>query len=234
MFGTKRKQAKAPTIEEVGNAPPTAYDRAKAEWAERNGNSTVNQSRLFVIAMGLLLLLGLLAYAMNQMLPLKTTIPYQITFDPSTGNTEAKPIKIKDFSPTEVQRRYFLAKWVSNLLTIDPFLIERNLAEAFRISRGKAVDEFRTYLQSSQAVTRVQQDRSLVRTVDLSSLQFIGDGVAQARVVTRERTANAVSDPKRFILTIHYGIEPPTTEAEMLSNPVGLFITHFAIAEELQ
>lgn len=237
MFGKKQrtqKEQKPPKVTDIGNVPPTAYDRAKAEWAERNGNATVNQARLFVIAVGLLLGLIILGFALTQMLPLKTAVPYQITFDQGSGKTEARPIKVENFSPTEVQRRYFLAKWVRDLLTIDPYTIERSLADAFRISRGKAIDEFRTYVKDTQVITRVQQDRSLIRTVDLSSLQFIGEGVAQARIVMRERTQASVGDPKRYILTLHYGIEPPTTESEMLSNPVGLFITHFAIAEELQ
>lgn len=235
MFGSKKRtQQKKQRIEDVGNVPPTAYDRAKAEWAQRNGDSTVGQARLFVLAAGLVVGLIIMGIAFARMLPLKTAVPYQITFDQSTGKTDARPIKIENFSPSEVQRRYFLAKWVSELLRIDPFTIERDLASAYSIVRGKAVDEFRTYLSSNQVISRVQQDRSLIQTVDMSSLQFLSEGVAQARVVTRQRTGNTVGEPKRSILTIHYGIEPPTTEAEMLANPVGLFITHFAISEELQ
>ena len=49
-FFKKGTSAKAQSVESIGNVPLTAYDKAKAEWAERNGDATVNQARYFVIA----------------------------------------------------------------------------------------------------------------------------------------------------------------------------------------
>ena len=231
----KKKDGKAKAgIEQIGNVPLTAYDRAKAEWAERNGDATVNQSRYFVLLVLMMLGVVLMAGALFGLAPLKTVIPYEISFDRNTGETNVRPITTERFVPNDTQKRYFIARWVRQLLTIDPFTTERDLTEAFSFVRGKAVGEFQDFIRTTQPIVRVGQDRNLTRAVQVSSLQFIGDNVAQTRVVTQERTTGQESPQKRFILTIHFVIEPPKTEREMYQNPIGLHITHFAISEELQ
>lgn len=230
----KGKAGKSSSIESIGNVPLTAYDRAKAEWAERNGDATVNQARYFVIACIAMTVVVIMAIALAGLTPLKEVVPYEIVFEQSTGETTARPIKTKTFEPDSIQKRYFIARWVKQVMALDPFTTERDLSEAYSLVRGKAIPEFTEFLKLTQPVTRIKQDQSLTRTVEISSVQFLAENMAQVRVVTQERTASTDPLVKRFILTIHFVIEPPMTEPEMYKNPIGLRVTHFAISEELQ
>lgn len=138
MFRKKQTaQRNQQTVESIGNVPPTAYERARAEWAERNGDATVNQGRLFVIAAVSLLITLAMAFAIASLLPLKEAIPYEINFDRSTGETSVVAIKTRAFEPDEIQKRYFIARWVQTLMRIDPLTIERDLTEGFKLVRGK-------------------------------------------------------------------------------------------------
>ena len=133
-----------------------------------------------------------------------------------------------------MQKRYFIAKWVKQLISLDPFTTERDLSEAYGLVRGKAIQEFTEYIRLTQPITRIKQDTALTRVVDISSIQFLADNLAQVRIVTKERTRSVDAITKRYIVSIHFVTEAPKTEQEMYQNPIGLRITHFAISEELQ
>lgn len=233
-FFKKGTSAKAQSVESIGNVPLTAYDKAKAEWAERNGDATVNQARYFVIAAVSLMVVLAMSLALYGLMPLKEVVPYEITFEQSTGETQARPIKTKIFEPSSLQKRYFIAKWVKQLISLDPFTTERDLSEAYGLVRGKAIQEFTEYVRLTQPITRIKQDTALTRVVDISSIQFLADNLAQVRIVTKERTRSVDAITKRYIVSIHFVTEAPKTEQEMYQNPIGLRITHFAISEELQ
>lgn len=235
MFRKKQTaQRNQQTVESIGNAPPTAYERARAEWAERNGDSTVNQGRLFVIATVSLLITLAMAVAIASLLPLKEAIPYEINFDRDTGETSVVAIKTRPFEPDEIQKRYFIAKWVQTLMRIDPLTIERDLTEGFKLVRGKGINEFKEYISKTQPIKRVRENSTLTRSVEISNIQFLGENIAQVRVVATERTAQEKFDPRRYNAIVHFVIDPPKTEAEMYANPIGLRITHFDISEDLQ
>jgi type IV secretory pathway component VirB8 len=60
-------------------------------------------------------------------------------------------------------------------------------------------------------------------------------GVAFIFLKTLERTGNqssADSRVKRYRLTLHYQIDPPSEEADLLANPLGLYVNFFNESEE--
>jgi type IV secretory pathway TrbF-like protein len=227
--GAKKNPAKS-----IGRAPLTAYELNRAEWAERNGDATVNQGRLFILAVCGFVASTAMAVALVGITPLKEVIPYEITFNRDTGETQATRITATKFVPDQVQKGYFIARWVRQMLALDPFTTERDLAEAFGLVRGKAVAEVRDFISSTQPIARIKKDRSLTRTVNISTLQFLDENIAQIRVVTQERTATGSAQQKRFVVTLHFVLEPPKDDRQMLENPIGLYIVHFNISEEMQ
>lgn len=229
----RQSTAKPKNVADLGNAPPTAYDRAKAEWAERMGEATVNQGRLFVIAAGSILGMIALAFALAGLAPLKSVVPYSIHVDKVTGETRAAGITAAAFTPDEKQKRFFLAKWVKQMLTLDAFTTERDLSDAYGMVRGKAIEEFRDYLQKTQPIAQLRRDTTLTRTVQPNTIQFLADNIAMVRVATQTRSATDTVPAKRYAVLIHFAIEPPQSEAEILRNPIGMYVTHFNISEEM-
>jgi len=150
-----------------------------------------------------------MAVAIASLLPLKEAIPYEINFDRDTGETSVVAIKTRPFEPDEIQKRYFIAKWVQTLMRIDPLTIERDLTEGFKLVRGKGINEFKEYISKTQPIKRVRENSTLTRSVEISNIQFLGENIAQVRVVATERTAQEKFDPRRYNAIVHFVIDPP-------------------------
>lgn len=229
----KTESKKKPTVKDLKNVPLTAYEAARKEWNVRNGDTVVNQSRLFVLCVFMLVALVGMAFALKGLSPLKSVVPYTIEVDRVSGETRAVGITANRFIPDQNQKSYFLSQWATQLLSLDPFMSERHLTEAFGMVRGKAIEEFREFMSAERPIQRVREDQSLTRTININNISFINDNVVQIRATGQERSANrAAPPPTRYVVTMHYVIDPPKTEQEILRNPIGIFVTHFSITEE--
>ena len=184
------------------------------------------------MALFLAVCLGMAIYAISVMMPLKTVVPYQIHIDKHTGDTRATPINSAKFVVDEKQKKFFLARWVTKTLSLDPYTTESDIKEAYTFVRGKAVDEYRELMAKLQPMTRLGKDKTLTRTITINSTNFIADGSALVRIEAEERSAGIPSIKKRYVLNMHFEVVPPTTEKEIYENPNGIFVTHFAIQEE--
>lgn len=235
MFGKQsKKQSKIPKPEETGNVPKTAYTAAKSEWLERMGGPVVERTRWFLMAMALTGCLIAALFAIASMAPLKTVIPYIIEVDKITGDARASQIEAKRYTIDDKQKKYFIGRWVKKTVDLDPYTTESSIKEAFMFVRGKAIDEYRSLMQSLRPMERLAKDKTLTRTVNIISINFIAEGSALVRFTTEERTGSGDPFSKRFVANIHFEVVPPVTEKDILENPNGIFITHFAIQEEIQ
>ncbi len=224
------KKSAAPSV--PSNAPLTAFEQARIEWFERYGSAIVDKNRAYVLTVLLAAAVFAMGYALASIAPLKTVVPYVIKVAES-GVATPLNAAAQGYQPGEAERRYFLAQWVNKVLTLDPFLTDRNLIEASGLTRGKAIKELTDWVKVEKPFEAVRTDQSLTRVVQINTVSFLNDGVALVRVSTETRSLNKSASTKRYMVTIHYAVVPPLTEAEIYKNPVGLFVTHFSIQEEL-
>lgn len=230
----KKKTGRPPRPSEIGNVPHTAYDAAKAEWAERVGGPVVERARWFLMSAFLALALIAALWAIGMMAPLKTAVPYVIEVDKVTGEAKASKVKPELFVVGEAQKKYFLGRWVKKTIELDPYTTEADIKEAFTFVRGKAVDEYRALMQTLKPMERLAKEKGLTRTITISSINFISTASALVRFSAEERTVAAPPVTKRYVANIHYELVPPSTEKDILENPNGIYITHFAFQEEIQ
>lgn len=241
MFKSVKKPAAAPGKQgkssnggdPIGNSPLTAYEKGKREWFERMGSPVVERDRYFVIA-GLfgLAFAGLVLTLMN-MMPLTRVEPYVIQVDKITGQVAATRAAAQAYKPGAPEKQYFIIKWVRGLLELDPNTTERALAEVYENTRGKGIDEFTDFVTKTKPIVRIRTEAGLTRTVEIKSFSPLNDQSALVRLVTEERSLNKGAVRRSYAITIHYAIDPPETEGQIMKNPIGLFVTHFAINEDL-
>ncbi len=214
--------------------PPQLLPGTGARWFEIQGSVVVERNRCFLISLGLLGVLLVLCLALLGMLPLKTVVPFVLE-KTDEGAVWPAPRVARNFQPGDPEKRYFIAQWVRNLLTLDAHLTEQSLADAYRLTRGKATVEFTDWIKRMQPLKVLKQDPTLTRTVSISSVSLIQDQVALVRVVTESRNVgNPLARREKFILTLDFSTVPPRTEEEVLANPVGLFVTHFLVNDDLE
>ncbi len=228
-----RSRTGSKDVNTMGNAPLTAYEQAKAEWAERMGSPIVEKNRWFLVSFLLIicLLLGLLGYV--QLLPLKTVEPFVIEVEKLTGEARASAMRAKSYVPQEREIRYFTAQWLRQLVNIDPATPDA-LQTAYYHVRGPAVEAFKEYLAKTKVFAEIKSDPSLRRTTEISSLTFIQDRIILARIVTTTRSTRFAPAQKRYVVNINFELEPPKEEKDLLFNPIGFYVTHFDFREELK
>lgn len=215
------------------NSPVTAFDKARKEWFERYGSAVVGSNRMFFVSVVLSIACVSMGLVILNMMPLKTVTPYIVKVN-GDGMVTATPVQMASYQPGEAEKKYFLSEWATKLLILDRFLTNKNLLEAYDKVRDKAMNEFADYVAKNKPAEALKLDSLLTRGVKIRSVSFIGDGAALVRVVTETRAGTGQAyTVKNLILTVHYSIVPPKTEEEIFNNPIGLFITHFDLSEDL-
>jgi type IV secretory pathway TrbF-like protein len=233
-FGRKSKAADTlSAVRDMGNAPLTAYQQAENKFFEIYGSAKVESARWFIAAVSALFVIGLLGIAIWRMLPLKEVVPYSVVVNRDTGAV-AQVVEAARFNPDDNVRSYFLTKWVEKARTLDPYLTQANLKEAYSFTRDKAIQEFTEYVDQEKPVQQLMQDRTLTRTVKFNAVNPGRESnIAFIRVIEETRSGTGSPTVKRFMFTIHYAITPAKTVEEMRQNPIGIYITHFVKSEEV-
>ncbi len=214
---------------------PSSMDAAalaRAQWFERWGAVQVERNRYFVCCVLLCIALGASAMALAFLMPLKRVVPYIVRVA-DNGAVALSPASAQEYVPRQPERAYFLARWVSNLLALDAYLTERQLTEAYAQTRGLASPEFIDWLKQNRPLERLRKEPSLVQTVAINTVTPLQDEVVQVRVRCELRSLSLAPEVRRFQVTLRYILVPPVTEAEIIKNPIGLFVTHFTVNEEL-
>lgn len=173
-----------------------------------------------------------LVVAILMMLPLKTVVPYIIETD-AAGKTVAVGQTREAFDPTKAQITHFIARWTESLWGIDRALTEKGLEFAFNMTRGKAVDVFRQHVAAYKPIERSVSDPTLTATVQIKSVSFVGERTAMVRFELAERRKEAKPVTRTYMMTLHWTIVPPKSEAEIIANPIGFFITDFSWTQEV-
>ena len=218
--------------EPPSSAPLNAFERARVEWFERYGCAVVDRNRLFVgwVLTTVALLAACLALAV--LMPLKTVEPYVVRVA-DNGLAIADRAAAQTYRPGRAERTYFVSRWVQQLLTVDPYLTERQLAEAYRMTSGLATQQMLDWMKADRPIERLHKDPGLSRSVAIVTVAPLDEAVMQVRVRAETRSLGSAAQSKTLQVTVHYAIVPPKTEAEIIQNPIGLYVTRFNVAEEL-
>lgn len=224
---------RAGDISSIGNVPLTAYEKAKAEWAERMGEPIVEKNRWFLMAAILAIALVLAMFGFNHLIPLKTVEPFYMEVDRVSGETVASSMRAKSYLPQEKEIRYFTAKWLREMISIGPSTGD-DLQSAYKQVRGTAVEEFKQFITKTNVFAEMKADPSLRRTVEIGTINFVQERVALVRIVTTTRSMRGSVDEKRFIVNINFEIDLPKEDKDLMENPIGFYVTHFDFREDLK
>lgn len=210
---------------------------ARRRWFEQYGGVQVANGRIFIAALALAAVALGEAAAIVLMAPLKTVVPYVIQVDKS-GAVSAASALARRYVPGQNEIAWGLSRWILDMLTIDRYLTgdprRNNVLEAYAMTRGKAVAEFNDWFAAENPIRALAQDPSLTRVVHIRNWAAVHEGEMIFRVTTVRRSSGAKQGAtENLMLSIHYIVVPPKTEQEIMTNPLGLFVTHFALQRDL-
>lgn len=219
-----------------GNSPITAFEKARFLWYESVGSPTVDKNRYALFCVFLVAAVIALGLAVAQMLPLVRIQPWVVLTDKLSGAAVAENAATQDYKPELPQIKYFVAEFVTKWRSIDPVLVRKDLSHAFLRTRGKAIEDFKDWLAKDKPIERLAlaKDQLSRKTTIISITPMKEDNMLHVRFETVERVGAASPTKATWAGVIHYAIIPPTSEQEILQNPLGLYVTFFSINEELK
>lgn len=236
LFARRRRGTPAATAQAhdagvaLPNTPAVVHNASVRSFAELFGDPAVFAARSFVYSLLVTCIAIIEGMAIYRMLPLKQGLLFQVETAPDAS--VSRVVEVPRFRP---ERRYLeaeLSRWGQRMLVIDPYRTREELRLSTLWLRGKAVAEHREFIQKQAVFRRMQQTPGLVRAVEKSTAEITKDGLAFIFVTTSERSGSGEPKKEQWRFTVHYALLPQTEVDELLTNPLGLALTHFELTQE--
>lgn len=189
-----------------------------------------SRNRAWLVAACLGVIAGLEAASIAVMTPLKEKVPYFVDVDYDTGKVEAFKGLLDKFTPSEINRIYFLKRFVEGLLTMDVTRTSKYLLpEAASYTRATAVNQYKEFLISDNTLTKLVDNPLITRHVENFNFDFVPDSdyvVVRFDLITND-SSGIRRENKRM------GIKYSIVAKDMTEkNPIGFFVTDFTIKDE--
>lgn len=168
--------------------------------------------------------------------PLKTVQPFVVTVDRNTGSTEVTTALTgqKNIPYEEAVTKYFVGRYVR----LREGWIPRARKESFQtIGIMSTPDEQRRWgafyrIDNPRSPQNLYAEGSFV-DVELNSITFVNDEVAQVRFVKLETRGNATKRTN-WIATLSFSYSPaPRSEGDRLMNPLGFQVATYRADPEV-
>ncbi|MDB5858872.1 MAG: Type secretory pathway component VirB8-like [Ramlibacter sp.] len=207
---------------------------AASQFAEIYGSSRVEATRWFLVSLACIGLAITCAVAVVVLLPLKEVRPWVVEVNPASGVVN-RPVEVLRLEPNIGVVKAELARWTEAVYRIDPLRSSELLRWANARSADKAVRQFEEFRVRERIYERINREPEMLREAKVSAVDVSQRGTAFIFLTTTERVGAAPVLPektRRFRITLNYKLAAPTQEVDVLSNPLGLFVTFFSDAEE--
>ena len=137
------------------------------------------------------------------------------------------------YAPGEKEIQYFLARFVSLMWEIDRYKSKENLIQAAGMTIDEGAGKLNGWINENNIFGRLKENDSLTRTVAINSVTQLDKGAAIVRISTVERGLNVPEKRAKWLITLHFKLIPPETAADILKNPLGIYIHNMTIQEDL-
>ena len=216
-----------------GSSGPTQspYLRASQEWDNRIGTSVSQARNWRVMAFAGWAVAALAVGGLIYQGSTKTIATYVVPID-----KYARPGRIelagRAYTPTSAETGYFLADWVTRTRSksIDPIVIRDNWTAAYHFVAGPAIGQLNDYAKTHDPFANAGSEAISVEVVSV-----LQRSPTTYQVQWRETTFDqgAATSTVNWTGLFTTKMQPPTNEAELRANPLGIYVTSFQWSREL-
>lgn len=182
--------------------------------------------------------LGIIALLIVSMVVLALTANYKtyvVRVDSSTGKIDAATeLKATQYSPQEAELRYFLREFIRNTRTVplDVVMYRQNWDRSQHFLTSDAGQKYANLIAQEgfmgnlgvhtvqPRITSMQRQPNMPNTYEIRWTESVF------------KDGRQLDNPRRYVGLFTVGIQPPTDEAELGINPLGLFIVDMSYARE--
>jgi type IV secretory pathway TrbF-like protein len=213
--------------------PVVPYDKAKREWDDRIGDSRAQARNWRLCALGLLVLSLFLAYIIHGISKKSRITPYVVELGRDGSAMAVGPAREMNYRPQEREIKYFLSQFVQKTrsLPLDPVVAKQNWKTAYQYLSQSGIFKMNQYVKDRDPFLNLGSETV---QVEISVVIPLSKDTYQVRW-REEKYNNTGALKDRYQMTGSFTISfaEPTTEIEILNNPMGLYIKDFSWAREV-
>lgn len=212
------------------------YLKEASTWEADKLRDALKQNQyLRWLIVGLMVIVTSLAWAIKGLTPLKTTEPYVVRVDSSTGIVDVVPIYNGQAEVTELATRHLLTHYQTARERFYYATAETDYETVGAFNNAKLNDEWAQFWQESNSESPlVKYKDGTTITVHVKGITFLepdsgARDTAQIRFTTEKRQGgNAAPQITHWLSTIKYAYgEPSKNDKDRGLNPMGLRITSY-------
>jgi type IV secretion system protein TrbF len=227
------KPYKKEIVEKKPEAPLTPYQLAKREWDERIGTSRMQaRNWRFVAILSLLvtIFLAVTLFTLMPMLKKAKVLVVEVTKEGQVINIT--PLR-SAYQPTLAQKEYFVSNFVKLIrdLSLDPVMAKKNWLNAYHFLTPRGAVLLNEYFRQNNPINLLGKQTVTVEIVDINPISETTFNVGWTENYV-DINGQALAKKKiSGVFTIL--IEEPKSQAEILVNPLGIYILDFHISERI-
>jgi type IV secretion system protein VirB5 len=211
----------------------TPYQRGKDEWDKRMGSVVVQAKNWRICALALCGITFLLVIGLIYQSAKSTVTPYVVEVTKEGLVQAIGPASQTNFKPGGPVLEYFIAQWVQRVrsLPLDPVVAKNHWLEAYAYLRQSAATVLNEIATKEQPLAKLGKETVSVQVRNVIPLSK--DTYQVRWEETRYSKEGAVMETKTMTGSFTVEIDPPTDEAQLLKNPLGLYITRFSWSKDV-
>lgn len=135
----------------------------------------------------------------------------------------------------ESLQKYFLAKYVIARETYDTADLANNYHAVALMSDPDIAREFKQAIASSNPHSPIAvYGHRTKRTIRIKSISFLNDHMAQVRITALEKSGSGSAVESQWISLVGFRFgKAAGLDSERFINPLGFFVTHYRIDQEV-
>ena len=216
----------------AAKAPVTPYEAAEGIWDRKIGSARVQAYNWRLMALGLLAACLCLVASLVFMSTKSSVTPYVVEVGPD-GARAVGLATAEKYIPKDQEIKYFLNQFILKTRTIptDAVVSKQNWTAAFAMLRPAAAEKLTSIVKKENPVGRIGRE-----TAQVNVLVIVPVSKNTWQIRWGEDIYNAGGGLKEAykmtgLFTLEFGT--PSTEKELVSNPLGMYITDFSWSREM-
>ena len=225
-----------PTNYKGEDFPESPYLRARMDWDERIGSTSVQASNWRLACFGSIFLSLLLLIGNAFQLTQRKIVPMVISVQ-KEGEASVIGKAEGNYEPGEAQVRYFLLQFLRFVRTVpsDAVVVKNNWLQAYKFLTREAAQTLNTIVNSDidSPLKKIGSDTVAIQPISVLFVQ--GSNSYQARWSETVFDKNGtVTDSYTMTGLFTIEVQAPTSEEAILVNPLGIFIKSFQWSRDLE
>lgn len=221
---------KKEAISYKAQAPITPYQKAQKEWDEQIGSARVQAANWRILAFTASIIAIALLIIVIILLATKTEKIFVAEVTQSGRVVNIAPLKVT-YRPSIAQKEYFVGQFIEMIrsLPLDPIVAKQNWLKAYSFLTQRASTKLNNYLRKNNPLESLGTKTVTVKITDVNPLS---DSTLQ--IDWEEHITNVdgqAENPKLYSGVFTLTVKQPTTQQEILSNPLGIYIIDFNISQ---